>query len=64
MRWSPPLIDSQAHIRESILPDLPIRKFVFTFPFALRFRMAFDPVLCANVRCAVMRTFLVLPKVP
>ena len=49
------MLDSQAHITDAILPDLPIRQFVFTFPFALRYRMAFDPALCADVRRVVMR---------
>ena len=49
------MLDSQAHITESVLSDLPIRQFVFTFPFALRNRMAFDPTLCADVRRIVMR---------
>lgn len=49
------MLDQEAHITEEILPDLPIRQFVFTVPFALRYRMAFNPKLCSDVRRGVMR---------
>jgi hypothetical protein len=42
-------------LTEAVLPDLPLRQFVFTFPFALRYRLAFDPDLCAAVRRTLMR---------
>jgi hypothetical protein len=50
------MFDEEAHLTETVLPDLPLRQFVFTFPFALRYRLAFDPDLCSAVRKVVMRT--------
>ncbi|HMQ58994.1 MAG TPA: transposase zinc-binding domain-containing protein [Rhizobiaceae bacterium] len=49
------MLDHEIHITGTVLPDLPIRQFVFTFPFALRYRIAFDPILCADVRRILMR---------
>ena len=49
------MLDQETHITGTVLPDLPIRQFVSTFPFALRYRIAFDPILCADVRRILMR---------
>ena len=52
------LIETEAHLTEDVLPDLPLRQFVFTVPFALRYLIALDPKLCSAVRRVVVRTIL------
>ena len=52
------LIETEAHLTAEVLPELPLRQFVFTFPIALRYRLAFDPDLCAAVRRVVVRALM------
>lgn len=52
------MIETEAHLTEDVLPDLPLRQFVFTVPFALRYRIGFDPKLCAAVRKVIVRALL------
>jgi hypothetical protein len=52
------MIELEAHLTEEVLPDLPLRQFVFTVPFALRYRIAFDPDLCAAVRRVLVRAII------
>lgn len=48
------MCDFAAHLRDHVMPDVPVRQWVLTVPVGLRFRMAFDPALAG----IVLRTFL------
>jgi ribosomal protein S27E len=41
--------EGAAHIVERILPRVPVRQWVLSLPFWLRFRVAYDSVLCGQV---------------
>lgn len=49
------MADTAAHLVDAVLPEVPIRQWVLTLPFPLRYRLAYDrklmtPVLAAFVR--------------
>jgi hypothetical protein len=44
------MADTAAHLVDRVLPDVPVRQWVLTLPFALRMRVAFDHDLAATVR--------------
>jgi len=48
------MAESAAHLVDRVLPEVPVRQWVLTFPYPLRFLLAYDPELTALVR----RTFL------
>jgi hypothetical protein len=48
------MCDFAAHLRDRVMPEVPVRQWVLTVPFGLRFGMAFDPALAG----AVLRTFV------
>ncbi|MCB9881922.1 MAG: transposase zinc-binding domain-containing protein [Planctomycetes bacterium] len=50
--------DTAAHLVERVLPEAPIRQWVFTLPHPLRFRLAYDPQLLRAVRRVFTRTVL------
>jgi len=43
------MADTAAHLVEAVLPRVPVRQWVLTLPFALRYRLAFDAELTAAV---------------
>jgi len=52
------MIETEVHLTEAVLSDLPLRQFDFTMPFVLRNLIAFDLELCAAVRKVVVRAVL------
>ena len=48
------MCDFAAHLRDCVMPHVPVRQWVLTVPFGLRFGMAFDPALAG----AVLRAFV------
>ena len=48
------MADTAAHLVDRVLPRVPVRQWVLTLPFALRYRMAFD----AELTGAVLREFV------
>ena len=51
------MADTAAHLVDRVLPEVPVRQWVLSLPFALRYRLAYDaPLTCATcsrlfVRC-------------
>src|SRR3982751_138186 len=41
--------DFAAHLCDYVMPRVPVRQWVLTVPFGLRFRLAFDPALAGVV---------------
>ena len=41
--------DTAAHLVDRIFPEVPVRQYVLSLPFALRPRLAFDQMLCSEV---------------
>jgi len=52
------MADTAAHLVDQVLPDVPIRQWVLTFPFRLRYLLAFNAKLCRAVRKVSMRALL------
>jgi hypothetical protein len=50
--------ESAAKLVDRVPPKVPVRQWVLTFPFPLRFLLARDPVLTAVVRRAFLRAVL------
>ncbi len=49
------MADLSAHWVDNILPAVPIRQWVLTFPWPLRYRLAWDPDLLADVLGVYLR---------
>ena len=43
------MADTAAHLVDRVLPEAPVRQYVLSLPFALRYRLAFDQELCSEV---------------
>jgi hypothetical protein len=41
------MTDTAAHLVDRVFPELPVRQYVLSLPFALRYRLAFDQELCS-----------------
>ena len=50
------MADTAAHLVDCVFPEVPVRQWVLTLPFTLRYRMAFDAGLTARVATAFVRT--------
>lgn len=50
--------DTAAHLVDHVLPAVPVRQWVLTFPFRLRYLLAYHTKLCAAVRKGCLRTLL------
>lgn len=46
------------HLTDEVLPAVPIRQWVLSFPFCIRFLLAYDAKLCTAVRRIFVRTLL------
>ena len=49
------MADTAAHLVDRVLPHAPVRQWVLTVPFALRYRMAYDAQLTARVLDLLVR---------
>jgi hypothetical protein len=52
------MADTAAHLVDNVLPLAPVRQWVLSLPFGLRFAVAFDRDLCRAVRSAFIDTVL------
>jgi hypothetical protein len=52
------MADAAAHLVDRVLPAVPVRQWVLTLPFRLRFVLAFDRELCRAVRAVFLDTVL------
>jgi ribosomal protein S27E len=48
--------DTAAHLVDRVFPEVPVRQYVLSLPFALRIRVAFDQTLCSDVLRIFMRS--------
>ena len=46
------------HLADEVLPAVPLRQWVLSFPYLVRFHLAYDARLCAAVRRIFVRTLL------
>jgi ribosomal protein S27E len=57
------MVESATHLVDHVIPEAPVRQFVLTFPFPLRFLLAAQPKVLTEVLAVVQRgisTFLIL----
>jgi hypothetical protein len=52
------MAESATHLAEEVLPAVPIRQWVLSFPYPVRLALAYDASLCATVRRILVRTLL------
>jgi hypothetical protein len=57
------MADTAAHLVDRVFPEVPVRQYVLSLPFALRYRLAFDQALCSEVlRIFVQSVFTSLKR--
>ena len=49
------MVESAAHLVDHVFPEVPVRQFVLTFPFPLRFLLAAEPKALTEVLAVVQR---------
>ncbi len=52
------MADTAMHLADEVLPAVPIRQWVLSFPFRIRYLLAYDAKLCSTVRRIFVRTLL------
>ncbi|MBL8805110.1 MAG: transposase zinc-binding domain-containing protein [Planctomycetes bacterium] len=52
------MADTAAHLVDHVLPQAPVRQWVISFPFRIRFLLASSPRMCAAMRGIFTRTLL------
>jgi len=52
------MADTAMHLADEVLPAVPIRQWVLSFPFRIRYLLAYDAKLCSAVRRIFVRTLL------
>jgi len=50
------MVESAAHLVDHVFPEVPVRQFVLTFPFPLRFLLAANPKALTDVLGVVQRS--------
>ena len=50
--------DLAAHLVDRVLPDVPVRQWVLTVPFPLRYPLGYDPELCHAVKGIFIRAVM------
>jgi hypothetical protein len=50
------MADTAAHLVDRVLPEVPVRQWVLSLPFALRYRLAYDAALTSAVLGVFVRT--------
>ncbi len=50
------MADTAAHLVDRVLPQVPVRQWVLSLPWALRYRLAYDRALCSDVLGLFIRT--------
>jgi hypothetical protein len=54
------MADTGAWLVDRVFPDVPVRQWVLSLPFALRYHLARDPDLCGKVRRIYVRAIFAL----
>jgi hypothetical protein len=54
--------DTAMHLADEVLPEAPIRQWVLSFPYRVRYLLAYDAKLCSAVRRIFVRTLLRTPN--
>jgi len=54
--WGRRMADTAAHLVDRVLPEVPVRQWVLSLPFALRYRLAYDAQLTSAVLGVFVRT--------
>jgi hypothetical protein len=44
-----------AHLVDRVMPDVPVRQWVLSLPWSLRYQLAFDAALCRDVLAVFIR---------
>jgi hypothetical protein len=52
------MAERAAHLVDSVLPDVPIRQWVLSVPYHLRYRLAWDHDLCRAVAGVMVRSII------
>ena len=52
------MAETAAHLVDRVIPHVPVRQWVLTFPFPVRYLLAYDPALCSSVRRIFLRAIL------
>jgi hypothetical protein len=52
------MADTAAHLVDRVFPDVPVRQYVLSLPYRLRYLLAYDPDLCSGVRRIFVRAVL------
>lgn len=52
------MAETAMHLADEVLPAVPIRQWVLSFPYRVRFLLAYDAKLCSAVRRILVRTLL------
>jgi hypothetical protein len=50
------MADTAAHLVDHVFPEVPVRQWVLSVPFALRYRLAYDPSMVRDVLQIFVRT--------
>ena len=50
------MADTAAHLVDHVFPEVPVRQWVLSVPFALRYRLAYDSSLVSDVLQIFVRT--------
>jgi hypothetical protein len=54
------MADTAAHLVDCVFPEVPVRQYVLSLPFALRYRIAFDQELCSELLRIFVQTVFTL----
>jgi hypothetical protein len=52
------MAETGMHLADEVLPAVPLRQWVLSFPYPVRFQLAYDALLCAAVRRIFVRALL------
>ncbi|MEQ1891629.1 MAG: transposase, partial [Planctomycetota bacterium] len=52
------MAETAMHLADEVLPAVPLRQWVLSFPYSVRFHLAYDAKLCAAVRRIFVRALL------
>jgi len=58
------MAERAAYLVDEVLPQVPVRRWVLTLPYRLRYRLAWDHALCRAVLGVYARTLLASTRAP
>jgi hypothetical protein len=56
------MADTAAHLVDGVVPEVPVRQWVLSLPFALRYRLAYDARLTSEVLNLFLRTLFAFQR--